>query len=240
MPDTRRHRGPHPADAELFRREAHSILNKAVAHLSWLLTRGYPQSAALKLVGDRFRLAERQRRAVMRCSCSDDARDRRRARQVITLAGKTLHIDGFNVLTSIEAAQASGVILHGRDGCFRDMASMHGSYRKVHETIPALRLVGAVLERLQVAHCRWLLDSPVSNSGRLSGLIRDAAAENGWSWTVELVMDPDRVLIAEPLLVASADSQILDACVGWFNLTRTVIEQNLESANIIKLTGDSA
>ena len=38
------------------------------------------------------------------------------------------------MLTTIEAALAGGVILAARDGAYRDMASMHGSYRKVAET----------------------------------------------------------------------------------------------------------
>ena len=66
MPDTRRHRGPHPQDAELFASETHPTLREAVNHLSWLLTRGYAERSSLKLVGDRFGLQERQRRAVMR------------------------------------------------------------------------------------------------------------------------------------------------------------------------------
>ena len=64
-------------------------------------------------------------------------------------------MDGFNVLTSIEAALAGGVILAGRDGCYRDMASMHGSYRKVEETRPAILGIGSILETLQPTVCHW-------------------------------------------------------------------------------------
>ena len=42
-----------------------------MADFSWLLTRGYAEKGALKLVGDRFSLTERQRLAVMRSACSD-------------------------------------------------------------------------------------------------------------------------------------------------------------------------
>jgi hypothetical protein len=37
------------------------ILCQAVEELSWLLTRGYPPTSTLKLVGDRYALTERQR-----------------------------------------------------------------------------------------------------------------------------------------------------------------------------------
>ena len=75
---------------------------------------------------------------------------RRQAHQVGAeqLPGATLWLDGYNVLTTIEAALAGGVILAARDGAYRDMASMHGSYRKVAETLPALDLLGRTHRRL--------------------------------------------------------------------------------------------
>jgi hypothetical protein len=66
MPDERRHRGPHPADHELFAPPLLPALAQATAELSWLFQRGYGQTAALKLVGDQFGLRERQRLAVLR------------------------------------------------------------------------------------------------------------------------------------------------------------------------------
>ncbi|HID22004.1 MAG TPA: DUF434 domain-containing protein, partial [Planctomycetaceae bacterium] len=220
MPDTRKHRGPHPADRRLFEPKTWPRLRAAVADLSWLLSRGYSDVAALKLVGDRYRLTERQRKAVMRSCCSDAALVDRVSKQVPAerLSGQTLLIDGFNVLTTVEAALADGIVLIGRDGCYRDLASMHGSYRKVEETPPALTLIGRVLEELRTAEATWYLDRPVSNSGRLSVLIRDLSRQHGWGWTVELVDNPDPVLASAKAVVASADSVVLDRCRRWFNL----------------------
>jgi hypothetical protein len=219
MPDARRHRGPHPKDGELFAAEAHPALLSAVSDYSWLLTRGYSEVSALKLVGDRYRLLERQRTAVMRCSCSDQALARRTVHRVEAdaLRGAAVEIDGFNVLTTVEAALAGGVLLAGRDGCLRDMASMHGSWRKVAETRPAAEIAGRFLHECGAASCRWLLDSPVSNSGRLSQLLRDVATENGWPWNVETVPSPDAVLAVSNEIVLTADSAILDRCGRWFN-----------------------
>ena len=239
MPDTRRHRGPHPHDRELFAPETHARLRDAVGHLSWLLSRGYAEASALKLVGDRFNLTERQRRAVARCSCSDEQRARRTAARIPADAwrGQMLEIDGFNVLTTIEAALSDGVILHARDGCFRDMASMHGSYRKVDETRPALRLIGQLLQSRGVTTCLWRLDRPVSNSGRLQTILQELGAENGWGWSVTLDPDPDAALSATAQLVATADSVVLDRCAQWCNLAREVVERLVADANVINLSG---
>ena len=99
--------------------------------------------------------------------------------------GKELLSDGFNLLTTVEAALGGGVILHARDGCTRDMASVHGSYRHVQETRPALTPHGECARILGVKAATWYLDRPISNSGRLRGLILDLAQDQKWAWDVE-------------------------------------------------------
>ncbi len=236
MPDRRKHRGPHPEDVRLFAAEILPVLHRAVGDLAWLLSRGYAQKSSLKLVGDRYDLVQRQRIAVGRMACSDAEADRRRRHRVTAeqLAGRPLWIDGYNVLTTIEAALADGVILPGRDGTYRDMASMHGSYRKVAETLPALELLGRTLAELQTAECLWYLDSPVSNSGRLKKIIEETAAAAPWPWRVELVQNPDALLSETDRTVATADSVILDRCRGWFNLARETVARHVPNARVLE------
>jgi hypothetical protein len=237
LPDTRTHRGPHPEDARLFGPGARPQLREATSDLCWLLSRGYVNPSALKLVGDRFRLTARQRVAVERAACSDADLARREAHRVDgpELEGRPLWLDGYNVLTTVEAALAGGAILAARDGTYRDMASMHGSYRKVAETRPALERIGRVIAALGVAECCWYLDRPVSNSGRLKKVIEEIAAEQGWTWAVELVPDPDPVLSETDQIVATADSVILDRCRRWFNLARETITQHLPDVDVLEL-----
>src|SRR5262245_53401780 len=144
MPDKRTHRGPHPDDERLFGAAMVPRLRQATNDLCWLFNRGYSASAALKLVGDRYDLEARQRTAVSRCVCSDASRDRRTGSLVPSgrLAGQTILVDGYNLLTTVEAGLAGGFLFAARDGCYRDMASMHGTWRRVDETIPAIELIG--------------------------------------------------------------------------------------------------
>jgi hypothetical protein len=237
MPDKRHHRGPHPEDAQLFAPEQWAGLRSAVAELSWLLTRGYAQPSALKLVGDRYNLTVRQRIAVMRCSCSDEAREARLSRQIESsaLAGRAIALDGYNVLTSVEAALGGAVVLVARDTCWRDMSSMHGHYHSVDETRPALELTGRTLSAIGGGPCMWYLDQPVSNSGRLAKIMREVAAANGWAWQVQIVPSPDAILSASTELVATADSAILDRCGPWINLPRRVITHHQINATIVDL-----
>jgi hypothetical protein len=152
-------------------------------------------------------------------------------------AGRALEIDGFNVLTTIEAALSGGVLLIGRDGCCRDLASMHGSYRKVEESLPALRLIGECLEVLGAGACRWLYDKPVSNSGRIAGLTEEVAEECGWEWFCELCPNPAAELIASCQVVATTDSVILDGCDQWLNLAEFVVRRAVPGAWIVDLGG---
>ena len=239
MPDKRTHRGPHPADGKLFARSAISSLLSAVGDYSLLLTKGYAEKSALKLVGDRFSLTERQRIAVMRCACSDEQLVSRNKRLVALehIAGKYIAIDGYNVLITIEAAMSDGIILKGRDGCLRDLASVHGTYRKVTETIPALKVIGQFLIEIEVGKILWLLDSPVSNSGRLKTLIGELAEKNKWDWNVKLLLSPDAELKKTDLIVASSDSVVLDGCGKWINLATEIIKNKLPSVKVIDLSG---
>ena len=237
MPDKRTHRGPHPADEKLFAPNMISKIRLALADFSLLLTKGYAEKSALKLVGDRFSLTERQRLAVMRSACSDQQLASRSERRVKLkdLPGQAIAIDGYNILITIEAAMSGGLIFKGRDGCFRDLASIHGTYRKVTETIPALKLIGDYLQDTGVAKALCLLDSPVSNSGRLKTLIGELARENDWNWKVELLLSPDAELKKTDVIVASSDSVILDGCRRWVNLAAEIIKKKLISAKVIDL-----
>jgi hypothetical protein len=237
VPDRRTHRGPHPEDAVSFAPPAWPALRQAVDHLSWLLSRGYAEPSALKLVGDRFNLTARQRLAVKRCACTDEALASRRQRQAgpEALPGQPLLMDGYNVLITIEAALAGGIIIEGRDGCYRDMASMHGTFRTVQETVPSIELLGEVLHVHGPSRCVWYLDSPVSNSGRLGAMIHKIAAARQWHWNVEVVADPDPLLAAAPDIIITADSIILDRCRQWFNLAREAIDHSVPDARIVRL-----
>ena len=238
MPDKRVHRGAHPADVKLFAPETICDLRAAIADFSLLLTKGYAEKSTLKLVGDKFSLTKRQRLAVMRSGCSDQQVASRRQSEIkiAESAGRSIAIDGYNVLITVEAAMSSGVILKGRDGCLRDLASIHGTYRKVSETIPAVQLIGQFLKEIGAGDCLWLLDSPVSNSGRLKTLIGELARKNGWNWEIELVISPDAVLIKGDQIVASSDSVVLDGCTNWVNLAGAIIEEKLPKTWLIDLS----
>jgi hypothetical protein len=239
-PDRRRHRGAHTEDARLFEESRLAALRVATGELSWLLGRGYQSKSSLKLVGDRHALRERQRLAVARAACSDESRARRRERRLEEgrVGGEALVVDGFNFVITLEAALAGGVLVRGRDGCVRDLSSVHGSYRAVEETERAILLAGEVLASLAPASVLWLLDRPVSNSGRLAARVREMASARGWPWEVETEFNPDRVILNSGRVAVTSDSNILEGVARWLNLARLVVERHVPSAWLIDLSDE--
>lgn len=237
MPDTRTHRGAHPEDAGLFAPERWPTLRRAAAELSWLLDRGYAMRSALALVGDRHALTQRQRLGLARATCSAAQASRRAEHRMDTAALRhaTVWIDGYNLLITIEAALGGGLILHGRDDCYRDLASLHGTYRSVEETEPALLLIGRALETWGVSHCCWLLDRPVSNSGRLRERMLALATARQWPWDVELEFSPDQILSQAEGIVVTSDSVILDRCTRWIDLAQAIVTDAVPGAFVVDL-----
>ena len=238
-PDRRRHRGAQPEDARLFEGARLPSLRVAVSELSWLLSRGYQTKSALKLVGDRHSLRERQRLAAARAACPEESLARRRASRVCEaeVAGEGLIVDGFNLVITLEAALSGGVIVKGRDGCARDLSSVHGSYRAVEETERAVLLAGASLASLAPSSVLWLFDRPVSNSGRLAERVRTIARERGWPWEVAVEFNPDREIINSERVAVTSDSNVLDGVARWLNLGRMIVERHVPGAWVIDLGG---
>lgn len=242
MPDARAHRGAHPQDADLFAPSHWPALQAASRDLYWLLDRGYALRSSLALVGDRHALTQRQRLAVARCACSREQHDHRASHEVApsTLAGHELWIDGYNLLITLESALAGAVVLRSRDTCLRDMASLHGTYREVAETGRAAELIGYTAATWSVAKCRWLLDRPVGNSGRLKSALLDIAAAHHWSWEVELAFSPDKLLAGTAATVVTSDSVVLDRCSRWCNVARWIIAAHIPNARIVDLASSAS
>lgn len=215
-----RHRGKHPEDDRQFAASQVPALRDAVTDLSHLLSRNYAERAAIKLVGDHYQLTSRQRRAVLGASCSDSALASRNARCLESeqLRGRALVLDGYNQLILAESILSSGVLLRGRDGCIRDLASVHGSYRRVEETHDAIALIGECLQSLDTESVAWLFDAPVSNSGRLRTLMQEVAAAHDWPWEIKLGSQVDKTLAQSSDVVTTSDGWILDRASRWTSI----------------------
>ncbi len=221
---------PDPKDLLIFGPNRLALIQKAVDELSWLLSRGYKEKSACKLVGDRYQLTKRQRHAIRRAACTDQARKNRRTRRLLdSNLPEKAHIDSFNILITLEQAYSKNPLIRCREGVLRDLAGVHGSYKSISRTPEAIDLVGEHLRELGVKEQIWLLDRPVSNSGKLAALLRDKGCHT------EIVDNPDRNIVDEADLAISSDGWVLDHARGWFPLVERIIKKNVPDAWIVDL-----
>lgn len=232
-----RNRGKNTGDDNLFGSERQiSKLKLAVEDMQYLLTKGYAEKASSELVGNRYRLKTRQIQVLRGASASDIQIQNRQLKQLSAsdLKDKTIYLDGFNVLILLESLLSEAYIFEGVDGCFRDLSGVHGTYKRVNQTLKAVELVAGFFQKNQVQKLVWVFDQPVSNSGRIKQIILDFAMENKLSWEAELQYNPDKFLAESSEIIISSDAWILDHCKEWFNLIEYLIEEEKRAVNLIK------
>lgn len=233
-------RGPHPEDAEQFGVSQHDRLRAAVLDLSWLRSRGYSGGAARKLVGDRYQLKRRQRDAVARSACSDAERAHRLHARLAPeeVADRELHIDGFNVLITLEAALGGAYLFVGRDSAYRDVNPLKGTYRVVRQTRPALSLLAKALQALAPASVTWHLDRSISNVGRVKEQLAEVSPAASFAWRLRVAGDVDDTLCSVPNPIVTSDSAILNATDAWVHLEALVHRRHVAGANVVDLRPD--
>ena len=212
-------RGYVPEDERNFSKDAIETLRTASRHTIYLINEGYDLKQASTFVGNHFLLSERQRLAVMRSIAADKQLRERRNKQVSLddISGKTVWIDGFNTIITLEVMLSDSILLSCMDGTIRDLAALRGTYRLIPETSEAIRLMFAVLQEANVKRINILLDEPVSNSGRLKARIAEIAEEYSFDLDIQIMRDVDRELYGKENIITS-DSIILDHCISWINL----------------------
>lgn len=219
-------RGSGEKDEKEFSRDSLDQLKRAAGHIRYLINEGYAIKNASVFVGNHFLLSERQRLALVR-SISPDEQLRLRKEKEYTadqLRGKTVHIDGFNTIITLEIALCRSLLLKCMDGTIRDLAGLRGTYRLIDETPEAVRIIADTLEQMKVQKAVFYLDAPVSNSGRLKSLIADVWESRHVDLDIQIINDVDRTL-QEKDHVITADAIILDKCKSWFNLMSFCIDK---------------
>lgn len=233
-----RNRGKNTGDDTLFGSEKQlSKLKLAVEDMQYLLSREYPEKAASDLVGNRYRLKTRQIQALRGASASTVQLHNRQLKHVGTsdLKDKTVYLDGFNVLILLESLLSEAYVFEGLDGCIRDLSGVHGTYKRVNQTLRAVELVASFYRKNQIHQLVWIFDQPVSNSGRIKQIILEFAEEHHLNWEADLQYNPDKFLAESSAIIISSDAWILDHCKEWFNLIGYLITEEDLPANLIKM-----
>lgn len=237
MSHENRNRGKRSEDDRLFGAKALVSFKEALKDYCFLLSRGYGQKSSVQLVGNRYRFNARQQQALMNMGASDEQVALRQSRSISTqeLKGQQVCIDGFNLIITLESYISGAFLFKGADGFFRDISSVHGSYKRIAKTVEVIEEVGRKLDAYGVNAVRWILDKPVSNSGRLKQLMEQIADEHHWNWEVALDFNPDKFLIESKLVAISSDAWILDQAAINFNFLSDYFKELSKKENIVQL-----
>ena len=224
MPDVVK-RGYMPSDDKEFIDQIEK-LREAGEELYYLINRGYQIKPASTFVGNHHLLSERQRLALVRSISPKGSIEERVAKEVHELKDSVVYIDTFNTVITLEIAFSGSTLLYCMDGTIRDLAGLRGTYRIIDKTDLAVEAIRKVLEAEGVKEAHFLIDAPISNSGRLSSKIEDMFEKSPVEAVCEVINDVDKNLYDRERVITS-DAIILDNCRSWYNLTRKVIQAEI-------------
>lgn len=165
-----KNRGKEGKDDKLFGQAfMQRKIKEAVNDMSFLLERGYGESSSCELVGNRYKLSKRQQQAIKGMAAGNTAVKNREEKLLSkeNLKNKEIIIDGFNQVILLESMLSNAYLFQGKDTAYRDLSSLHGTYKSVNQTSEVLEMIGNHLNVLEVAKVIWCFDKPVSNSGRM-------------------------------------------------------------------------
>lgn len=212
-------------------------LKKAQEEIRYLIDRDYKMASVVTFVGDRYQFSIRQRDALKRATSTSEKILHRKNKilSIDKIKEGPIYIDGFNLIITIEVALSKGTLIFCDDDNIRDIAGLRGTYKIIDKTDIALDIIGQFLENAKAKEVIIYLDSPVSNSGKLKSKIMNHAKKWNLNIHVELVNNAD-IILEKSDRVVSSDSVIIDKCISYFNLNKSIINQYIKSAELIDLS----
>lgn len=235
--DKKTKRGFDESDEKWFSEDELLRLKRAHEEIKWLLDRNYKIDPTATFVGDRYQFSLRQRNALKRSTSSSGDAEKRKSKELAVeeIKDNGLNIDGFNLIINLEVALSGGTLIMGNDNNLRDLAGLRGTYKLIDKTELALDCIYKFLTSNEIKHINFYLDAPVSNSGRLKLKILEYAEKYSIDTIVELVNNAD-IALENLEYVISSDAVVIDKSKNYFNMSKHIINQYIEDANIVNFT----
>lgn len=219
-------RGYVHSDEIEFNNKNMMLLKQAQVDICYLLNHGYKLDKTVEFIGNHFLFSARQRLALKRVISSNEDLNRRKKHELIDgYDGSTIHIDGLNIIITLEVALSNSTLLKCMDGTLRDLAGLRGTYKLIDKTDTAIELIGSKLSEMKIKKAVFYLDSPVSNTGRLK--LRILELLDTYNFDVDVLLVPNADVILSKLdHVITSDGIILNDCSSWINLAYEIINKN--------------
>ncbi|MBW6409582.1 DUF434 domain-containing protein [Clostridium weizhouense] len=209
------------------------LLKEAQTDICFLLNRGYGLDKTIEFIGNHFLFSARQRLALKRViSSQENIKIREKSEVKNSYKDSIVHIDGLNLIITLEVALSNSIIFRSMDGTIRDLAGLRGTYKLIDKTDIAIKLIGEKLNQMKIKKAIFYLDSPVSNTGRLKMRILELLSNFNFDLEVFLVPNAD-VILSKLDYVITSDAIILNTCKNWINLAYKIISEDLCNVSYI-------
>lgn len=225
-------RGFVATDIRDFSSKSIETLKLASSDLSAIIDRGYPIKSVSTFVGNHYQLSERQRIAIVRAVSPTVDVKTRLDKLKTHCEDETVYIDSLNVIITLETILSETTLIKCMDNTLRDLCGLRGTYKLIDKTDTAIRLIGEELANLKVSKVMFYLDSPVSNTGRLSQRIYELLQGFPFEVEVELVPNADVILESKSNVITS-DAIILNKCYSWINLVYSIVCKKYPNTPIV-------
>ena len=214
------------------------VLKLAASDFLYLMDRGYPRSASLQLVGNRYNLNALHREVLHRGIFAREEAKQRRKRLVgpEKLVDRKLLVDGHNVIITTESMFAGRPLIAANDGLIRDVAGISHRYRISSLTHEAIDHIFRLLHNHPPRETLLFLDAPIRQSGELAAILRSGLKSWNLTGDAQALKVPEKCLIGAQGIVASSDSAVLDGVKEAFDLAAAVIKSLPERVNLIDFT----
>ncbi len=225
-------RGFIATDIRDFSSKSIETLKRASSDVSAIIDRGYPIKSVSTFVGNHYQLSERQRIAIVRAVSPTVDVKTRLDKLKTHCEDETVYIDGLNVIITLETMLSETTLIKCMDNTLRDLCGLRGTYKLIDKTDTAIKLIGEELANLKVSKVTFYLDSPVSNTGRLSQRIYELLQGFPFEVEVELVPNADVILESKSNVITS-DAIILNKCYSWINLVYSIVCKKYPNTPIV-------
>src|SRR3990172_8547739 len=152
----------------------------AAFDVRYLLDRGYPKESAVRFVCAHYRLDESQEHLLARSVLAKAVSEQRRKKFLPCdkIKGETIVIDGYNILIGMESILEKKAFICD-DGVIRDIKGAFRNYKVSENTKTAIDLILQFLKENNPYYVCFLLDSQISKSGMLAGVLREKLGAAG-------------------------------------------------------------
>ncbi|MGC9020669.1 MAG: DUF5616 domain-containing protein [Candidatus Methanodesulfokora sp.] len=209
-------------------------LREASRYLLMLASMGFSQQQSLRLVAEKFSLRKEEILLLKRVIRWPDESLRNALKKIppFLAGGRSISVDGFNVLITVEEILLGNPVYLSTDGFIRDARAAYSSYRPGAMTEEAIREIIRELIGIGAGYVEIIFDSPHPGSGMLSSTVRDIMAEMGVEWSCRAEKDADSV-VARGEISASSDISVIEKAKAVLDIPELVARRRNAEVRII-------